>query len=57
MNEYCKCNFCCNSAWDACDFCSEYDGYIPSQEKLIEKSKSENISVNDVIALIEYCGE
>lgn len=56
MSDWCKCNFCRNAAYDACDWCSLYDGYKPDPDALIEVSKRENISVSDVIALIEYCG-
>lgn len=56
MNKWCKCNFCNNLAWDACDFCSNYDNYKPDAETLIKAAKENEISVVDVIKLIEYCG-
>jgi hypothetical protein len=34
-------------------FCSNKDSYEPNKNCIIEKAKEENISVSDVIALIE----
>lgn len=57
MNEWCKCNFCNNTTWDGCDWCSNYSEYKPDSEAIIQMSKSKSISVADVIKLIEYCGD
>lgn len=57
MNEWCKCNFCGNQSWDACDWCSNYSEYKPCSTYIIQTAKDENISVADVIKLIEYCGD
>lgn len=57
MSKWNKCNFCENNTWLGCDLCSHYDNYSPNSEAIIEKAKSFDISVMDVIKLIEYCGE
>lgn len=57
MNEWRKCNFCGNQSWDACDWCSNYSEYKPCSTYIIQAAKDENISVTDVIKLIEYCGD
>lgn len=56
MNEWCKCNFCTNPCWDSCDWCSNYSAYKPDANDIVEKAKEKGMSVKDVIALIEYCG-
>lgn len=57
MNEWCKCNFCNNTSWDGCDWCSNYSEYKPDSDAIIQMSKSKGVSVADVIKLIEYCGD
>lgn len=59
MDEYCKCRFCTKfDNYDGCQdwFCSCYNNYKPSREKIIEKSQSAGFSVTDVIALINLEG-
>lgn len=59
MNEWCKCNFC-NPTWgvdNSCNWCSTYSNYTPDADKIIDVAKEKNISVSDVIKLIEYCGD
>lgn len=56
LDEYDKCRFCRSyDDYDGCTnwFCNYKDGYEPNKNRIIEKAKEENISVSDVIALIE----
>lgn len=56
LNEYDKCRFCRSyDDYGGCMnwFCSNKDSYEPNKNRIIEKAKEENISVSDVIALIE----
>ena len=57
MDEFDKCRFCIKyDNFDGCtdDFCfsplREY--FEPSKDRIIEKAKEKNISISDVIALI-----
>lgn len=55
MKEFDKCNFCVGQySDDACDWCEERMNYDPDPEKIIQKARERNLSVSDVIALIEY---
>lgn len=54
-DEFDKCNFCQERhTFDGCDRCEDKLRYKPDPEKIIEKAKERNLSVSDVIALIEY---
>lgn len=55
LKEYCKCRFCKSySSYDGCEaICHDYDEYEPITTKIIEKAKEEDISVADVLALID----
>lgn len=57
MDEFDKCRFCKKyDDFDGCtdDFCCRVtrEWFEPSKERIIEKAKEKEISVSDVIALI-----
>lgn len=54
MDEYCKCRFCkLYDEYEGCvDGCNNFEDYKPNKNKLIEKAKEKEISVSDLIALI-----
>ena len=53
-NEFCKCYFCRSyDEYEGCEYgCKSQEGYTPDTDRLIRKSKEKDISVSDVIALI-----
>lgn len=53
-NEFCKCYFCRSyDEYEGCEYgCNSHEGYTPDTDRLIRKSKEKDISVSDVIALI-----
>ena len=55
MLKYSKCRFCkWYVSYNGCEtICYDYDGYEPVMTKIIEKAKEEDISVADVLALID----
>lgn len=55
LKEYSKCRFCkWYVSYGGCEaICYDYDGYEPVMTKIIEKAKEEDISVADVLALID----
>lgn len=56
--EFDKCNFCKDSIRDdICDWCYGHGNFRPDPDLIIAKAKEREISVSDVIALIEICGE
>lgn len=55
MSEWNKCNFCrWQSDWGCEAICENHDEYEPVIDRLIEKAHEKGISVQDVIALINY---
>lgn len=58
MNEWSKCNFCSHRGWySECIDCYDKEKWKPDADLIILKMKEEDISVTDVIKLIEYCGD
>lgn len=56
-NEWNKCNFCkWNNDFECENICNGNDGFNPDGNKLIAKAKEKEITVADVIALIDRCG-
>ena len=55
LKEYCKCRFCkWYDNYEGCEaICHDYDEYEPVTTKIIEKAKEEDISVADVLVLID----
>jgi len=53
-DEFCKCHFCTHyDEYEGCEWgCDNYDDFKPDKNKLIKKTKSYDISVSDLIALI-----
>lgn len=56
MDEYNYCRFC--KYYDDFDGCTQWscynnENYSPNKYKILSKAKEQNISVTDVIALIE----
>ena len=53
-NEFQKCYFCNSyNEYEGCvDGCSNHESFSPNHERIIRKAKEKNISVQDVIALI-----
>ena len=53
-NEYDKCYFCKNyDEYEGCEWgCEDKKGFKPNHDRIIAKAKEKNISVADVIALI-----
>lgn len=53
-SEYDKCYFCkCYDEYEGCEYgCDNKKGFKPNHDKIIKKAKEKNISVADVIALI-----
>lgn len=54
MDEYCKCRFCKSyDEYEGCEWgCDNFESYEPNKNRLIEKAKEKEISVVDLIALI-----
>jgi len=55
MDEFDKCRFCRSyDNFDGCadDYCVSKEHFEPHKERIIEKAKEMNVSVSDVIALI-----
>ena len=55
MDEYDKCRFCCSyDEYDGCTnwWCNNKDAFKPYKTRIIEKAKEKDISVADVIALM-----
>ena len=54
MDEYCRCRFCKSyDEYDCCEWgCYNFKNYKPNKNRLIEKAKEKEISVTDLIALI-----
>ena len=53
-NEYNKCYFCKSyDEYEGCEWgCEDKKGFEPSHDRIIAKAKEKDISVADVIALI-----
>lgn len=53
-NEFDKCYFCrCYDEFEDCEYgCDNKAGFEPDHDKIINKAKEKNISVADVIALM-----
>lgn len=53
-NEYDKCYFCKSyDEYEGCEYgCENNTGFEPDYDRIIEKAKEKNISVVDVIALM-----
>lgn len=53
-NEFDKCYFCkCYDEYEGCEWgCDNKTGFKPNHDRIIEKAKEKDISVADVIALI-----
>lgn len=53
-NEFDKCYFCkCYDEYDGCEYgCDNKTGFEPNNDRIIAKAKEKNISVADVIALM-----
>lgn len=53
-NEFNKCNFCRSyDEYEGCEYgCNDKEDFEPNYDRIIEKAKEKNISVQDVIALI-----
>lgn len=49
-NEFDKCFFC--KYYDEYEGCSNQEAFSPNHDRIIRKAKEKNISVQDVIALI-----
>lgn len=57
MNPWNKCLYC-KKNWKICRrFCENHDLFEPDAEAIIIAAKGYDISVADVIKLIEYCGD
>ena len=54
IEEYNKCNFCKNYLYGECCLrvCSNKEYFSPYYQRIINKAKLENISVSDVVALM-----
>lgn len=56
--EFDRCNFCKDRySDDICDWCTYHQRFRPDPELVIEKAKERELSVSDVIALIEFCDD
>ena len=53
-DEYDKCRFCkWYDSYEGCEnICDDKEQFEPNKDRLIEKAKEKNISVRDLIALI-----
>ena len=54
-NEYDKCKFCVDYSWTGClddVTCVDYERFSPDYQRIISKAREEDISVCDVIALM-----
>lgn len=53
-NEFDKCKFCKSyDDFDGCEWgCDNYKSFEPNHDRIIKKAKEKNISVQDVIALM-----
>lgn len=53
-NEFDKCYFCKSyDEYEGCiDGCSNHESFSPDHDRIIKKAKEKNISVQDVIALM-----
>lgn len=53
-NEFDKCYFCkYYDEYDGCEYdCDDKTGFEPNHDRIIAKAKEKNISVTDVIALM-----
>lgn len=53
-NEFDKCFFCkYYDEYEGCvDGCSNHESFSPDHNRIIKKAKEENVSVQDVIALM-----
>ena len=55
MDEFCKCRFCVNyDTYEGCQDwgCFNKDSFKPSKYRIVEKAKESDLSVADVIALM-----
>lgn len=53
-NEFNKCNFCRSyDEYEGCEYgCNDKKDFKPNYDRIIKKAKEKNISVQDVVALM-----